>query len=162
MRTRIALAAAMAVSFTIITLQPTAVVVHRAGATPAGARAVAYDQPLAPPVTDTAPAVAPPPVGAWDWLARTAAAAEPPPPPTDATTTATADWQCIRVHESGDQYNSPAAPSGAYGIVQVTWHSNGFNGWPYQAAPAFQDALALKLYHEYGWGPWSSRSACGL
>jgi Transglycosylase-like domain len=80
----------------------------------------------------------------------------------DATSVDTADWQCIRIHESGDRYNSPAAPSGAYGIVQVTWHSNGFNDWPWMAAPAFQDFLALKLYNEFGWRPWSSRFACGL
>jgi Transglycosylase-like domain len=90
----------------------------------------------------------------------------PAPPPTqpitDATSTDTPDWQCIRVHESGDQYNSPSAPSGAYGIVSVTWRSNGYEGWPYEAAAATQDNLALKLFHEYGWQPWSTRFACGL
>jgi hypothetical protein len=86
----------------------------------------------------------------------------PPPPPTDATSTATADWQCIRTRESGDEYNNPAEPSGAYGILLVTWQSNGYSGWPYEAPAATQDALALKLYHEYGWAPWSSRYACGL
>lgn len=88
----------------------------------------------------------------------------PPPPPavSDATSTDTPDWQCIRVHESGDVYNDPARPSGAYGIELVTWQSNGYSGWPYQAPPAVQDALALKLYHEYGWLPWSTRFACGL
>jgi hypothetical protein len=86
----------------------------------------------------------------------------PPPPPTDATSTDTADWQCIRVEESGDRYNTPTAPSGAYGILDVTWLSNGYSGWPYQAPAATQDALALKLYNEFGWVPWSSRFACGL
>jgi len=86
----------------------------------------------------------------------------PPPPPTDATSTDTPDWQCIRTQESGDEYNNPTRPSGAYGILQITWNSNGFSGWPYQAAPALQDALALKLYNEYGWLPWSSRFSCGL
>ena len=42
---------------------------------------------------------------------------------TDSTSTATANWDCIRVHESGDRYNDPSAPSGAYGIISVTWHS---------------------------------------
>ena len=86
----------------------------------------------------------------------------PAPPPTDATSVATADWQCIRVHESGDRYNSVAAPSGAYGIIQVTWHSFGYQGWPYEAPAAVQDTLALRLYHLYGWHPWGSRWACGL
>jgi muramidase (phage lysozyme) len=81
---------------------------------------------------------------------------------TDATSTATPDWQCIRIHESGDRYNDPSAPSGAYGIVPVTWASYGYSGWPYEAPPAVQDALALRLYNEYGWQPWSSRYACGL
>lgn len=86
----------------------------------------------------------------------------PPPPPTDATSTDTPDWQCIRIEESGDQYNNPAAPSGAYGILEVTWLSNGYSGWPYQASATTQNALALKLYNEFGWTPWSSRFACGL
>jgi muramidase (phage lysozyme) len=80
----------------------------------------------------------------------------------DATSTATGDWACIRVRESGDRYNDPSAPSGAYGIISVTWHSYGYSGWPYEASPATQDALALKLYNRYGWQPWSSRNACGL
>ena len=86
----------------------------------------------------------------------------PPLPATDSSSTDTADWQCIRVHESGDRYNSPDAPAGAYGIIQVTWHAYGFSGWPYQSSAAVQDALALELYNEYGWRPWGSRWACGL
>jgi hypothetical protein len=86
----------------------------------------------------------------------------PPPPPTDATSTATADWTCIRDHESGDRYNSPAAPSGAYGILHSTWASMGMSGWPYQASSSTQDAIALDLYHRYGWRPWSTRFVCGL
>jgi hypothetical protein len=95
-------------------------------------------------------------------VATTVPAPPPTQPITDATSTATGDWQCIRVHESGDQYNSPSAPSGAYGIVTITWRSNGYYGWPYQASATTQDGLALKLYHEYGWQPWSTRYACGL
>ena len=86
----------------------------------------------------------------------------PAPPMTDASSTDTADWACIRVHESGDRYNSENAPSGAYGIVQMTWHSFGYSGWPYEAAASTQDALALHLYHLYGWAPWSTRYVCGL
>jgi hypothetical protein len=108
----------------------------------------------------TAAGVLPTTAPAQGGLAATAPA--PPPPPTDATSVATADWQCIRVHESGDRYNSVAAPSGAYGIIQVTWHSFGQPGWPYEAPAAVQDALALRLYSLYGWHPWGSRWACGL
>jgi hypothetical protein len=86
----------------------------------------------------------------------------PPPPVTDATSVDTADWMCIRVHESGDQYNSAAAPSGAYGILISTWREFGYSGWPYEAPASVQDEVALKLYARFGWAPWSSRFACGL
>lgn len=93
-------------------------------------------------------------------------AALPPAPPaqpiTDWTSVWTPDWQCIRIHESGDQFNDPAAPSGAYGIVEETWESFGFSGWPYEASPAVQNFVALELYRRWGWSPWSSRWACGL
>jgi hypothetical protein len=85
-----------------------------------------------------------------------------PVPLNDDNSVATADWQCIRVHESGDNYNDPNMPSGAYGILVSTWESFGYSGWPYQAAPAVQDAVALHLHAEYGFEPWSSRFACGL
>jgi hypothetical protein len=91
--------------------------------------------------------------------------APPPPPPvpvTDATSVDTADWMCIRIHESGDQYNSPAAPSGAYGILISTWREFGYSGWPYEAPASVQDQVALELYARFGWKPWSSRFACGL
>jgi hypothetical protein len=106
------------------------------------------------PVVAAAPAPAPVPV-AVPVAAPVAAAS-------DATTVNTGDWNCIRVHESGNRYNDSSAPSGAYGILASTWHSFGFSGWPYQAAPAVQDALALRLYSMYGFHPWSSRFACGL
>jgi muramidase (phage lysozyme) len=66
------------------------------------------------------------------------------------------------VHESGDRYNDPSAPSGAYGIIQPTWQSYGYSGWPYEASAATQDQLALQLYNQYGWQPWSSAPSCGL
>lgn len=80
----------------------------------------------------------------------------------DATSTNTANWDCIRVHESGNRYNDPSAPSGAYGMLFSTWSSLGFSDEPYQSDPATQDAMALKLYNEYGWQPWSSAPSCGL
>jgi hypothetical protein len=83
-------------------------------------------------------------------------------PQTDANSVYTANWACIRMRESGNRYNDPSAPSGAYGIIEQTWHSFGFTGWPYQAAPVVQDSLALRLYNMYGWQPWSSRYSCGL
>jgi hypothetical protein len=90
------------------------------------------------------------------------APSQPPVPLTDANDTDTADWQCIRVAESGDEYNDPTRPSGAYGILDSTWLAYGYSGWPYQAPPSVQNALALELYNRYGWQPWSSRFSCGL
>jgi hypothetical protein len=85
-----------------------------------------------------------------------------PAPVSDGTSVWTPDWECIRIHESGGLFNSPSAPSGAYGIVEVTWHSLGYGGWPYQAPAAQQNQAALTLYQRYGFSPWSSRYACGL
>ncbi len=160
MRIRIALTTAATVlsmiMFAITAPVPTGAAVIR------GVRSVSGFDALFSPPKATVPA----PSGAtarWaPLLAASAKAPAPPPPPTDATSTDTADWQCIRVRESGDSYNDPTKPSGAYGILEMTWRSNGFNGWPYEAAAALQDALALKLYSEFGWAPWSSRFACGL
>ena len=118
-----------------------------------GLVAAANTDTTTPVVATPAPAVVAVPV---------AAPVAPVAPVSDATSTATGDWACIRVRESGDRYNDPSAPSGAYGIISVTWHSYGYSGWPYEASPATQDALALKLYNRYGWQPWSSRNACGL
>jgi hypothetical protein len=115
--------------------------------------AAAAAAPAAAPVSPAATAVtATPPVTAAPAVV----------PINDSNSVATADWQCIRVHESGDNYNNPNMPSGAYGILISTWESFGYSGWPYQAAPAVQDALALRLHGEDGFGPWSSRFACGL
>lgn len=91
-----------------------------------------------------------------------APAPAPPPPVTDATSTTTPDWACIRLHESGDRFNTPAAPGGAYGFLEGTWLSLGYTGWPYQAPPAVQDKAVLYLYNELGWQPWSTRFVCGL
>jgi transglycosylase-like protein len=103
------------------------------------------------------------PVAVPAVVATPAAVTPPPPVPvTDENSVDTADWQCIRIHESGDNYNNPNMPSGAYGILISTWESFGYSGWPYQAAPAVQDALALRLHALYGFDPWSSRFACGL
>jgi hypothetical protein len=108
--------------------------------------------PATPAVTPAATPVTPP----------VAPVTPPPVPVTDATSVSTADWACIRVHESGDQYNNPSEPSGAYGILISTWRSFGYSGWPYEASPSVQDALALRLYSLDGFRPWSSRYACGI
>jgi hypothetical protein len=113
-----------------------------------------FRAPVTLPVASTAPATAPAPTPA--------PVAPPPIAITDANSVATADWMCIRVHESSDRYYSPAAPDGAYGILLSTWRSFGLSGWPYEAPASLQDHVALELYARYGFHPWSSRFACGL
>ena len=79
----------------------------------------------------------------------------------DATSTNTADWACIREHESGDNYAEGGG--GAYQFELGTWE--GLTGLPTPAEdspPAVQDAAALKLYAQRGWEPWTTRYVCGL
>jgi Transglycosylase-like domain len=120
---------------------------------------------LTAPPTSTTTSTTTPPAAPIVTTPATTPTTTPPvtaPPVTDATSVDTANWACIRVHESGDQYNSPAAPSGAYGILISTWRSFGYSGWPYEAPASVQDHVALELYARFGWEPWSSRFACGL
>ncbi len=84
-----------------------------------------------------------------------------PPGGSDATSTATADWACIRQHESGGNYS--VGNGGAYQFELGTWTS--LTGLPSPAQdypPAVQDAAALRLYSQRGWEPWTTRYVCGL
>jgi hypothetical protein len=79
----------------------------------------------------------------------------------DASSTNTADWACIRQHESGGNYSEHGG--GAYQFELGTWH--GLTGLPAPAEdypPAVQDAAALRLYSQRGWEPWTTRYVCGL
>jgi len=101
--------------------------------------------------------------------AHPAAAVVAPPAPapapatgsSDATSTNTADWACIRQHESGGNYAEGGG--GAYQFGNGTWTSLTGLPSPAQDYPAsVQDAAALKLYSERGWEPWTTRYVCGL
>jgi muramidase (phage lysozyme) len=99
--------------------------------------------------------------------AATAAAAAAPttaPSPgggSDATSTNTADWACIRAHESGGNYGE--AGGGAYQFEFATWNALTGLGSPAQdSPPSVQDAAALRLFDQRGWAPWTTRSVCGL
>jgi Transglycosylase-like domain len=79
----------------------------------------------------------------------------------DATSTNTADWACIRQHESGDNYS--VGNGGAYQFQLGTWTGlTGLSSPAEDYPPAVQDSAALKLYSERGWEPWTTRFVCGL
>jgi hypothetical protein len=105
-----------------------------------------------------------PPPAVQTQASTTAAPVAPAPAPgasSDATSTDTADWACIRQHESGDDYG--AGNGGAYQFEYGTWSA--LTGLPSPAEdypPAVQDAAALKLYAQRGWEPWTTRYVCGL
>jgi hypothetical protein len=87
--------------------------------------------------------------------------AAPPAGASDATSTNSADWACIRQHESGGNYS--VGNGGAYQFQLGTWTA--LTGLPSPAEdypPAMQDSAALKLYSERGWEPWTTRFVCGL
>jgi hypothetical protein len=79
----------------------------------------------------------------------------------DATTTDTADWACIRQHESGANYGEGGG--GAYQFELGTWEGlTGLSTPAQDSPPSVQDAAALRLFAERGWEPWTTRYVCGL
>ncbi|MDQ1394065.1 MAG: resuscitation-promoting factor RpfB [Acidimicrobiaceae bacterium] len=73
-------------------------------------------------------------------------------------------WACIRQKESGGNYatNTGNGYYGAYQFSERTWLGIGGSGYPNQAAPAVQDAMAQRLQQRSGWGQWSTHSLCGV
>lgn len=136
---------------------PSSVVAYRARADFLGREIAAWRAANPPPAPPAAPRALPAPAPVVE-----AAQVSPPTAVSDATSTTTPDWACIRLHESGDRFNTPAAPGGAYGFLEGTWLSLGYTGWAYQAPPSVQDEAVLFLYNELGWTPWSTRFVCGL
>jgi hypothetical protein len=131
------------------------VAAQAAAAQAASAATAARARVVAVPTQAPAPAPAPAPA------ATPAPTATSTGEVTDATSTGTADWACIRQHESNDNY--AVGNGGAYQFEFGTW--NALTGLPSPAEdypPAVQDAAALKLYSQRGWEPWSTRYACGL
>ena len=74
------------------------------------------------------------------------------------------DWYRLRVCESGNNYaiNTGNGYYGAYQFDLGTWRSVGGTGYPNDASPATQDALALKLWQSRGWSPWACARIVGL
>jgi hypothetical protein len=72
----------------------------------------------------------------------------------------------LRQCESTNRYNDPAAPAGAYGMLQgwslaLTYWTSKMDRYfghpsspPYTATPEQQDILASLLYQHHGTGPW--------
>jgi muramidase (phage lysozyme) len=71
---------------------------------------------------------------------------------------------CIRLRESGGNYAADTGNGyyGAYQFSESTWRSLGGTGYPNQASPATQDAMAQRLERRSGWGQWSTSSRCGV
>src|SRR6478735_235129 len=74
------------------------------------------------------------------------------------------DWLRLRQCESGNNYaiNTGNGYYGAYQFDASTWRAVGGSGYPHQASPAVQDALALTLYRQRGWSPWACARILGL
>ena len=89
----------------------------------------------------------------------------PPPPPSHGYTPAGGVWLQLRECESGDNYaeNTGNGYYGAYQFSQQTWSGLGLPSRPDLASPQTQDAAAMKLQAEVGWGAWPACSvAIGL
>jgi hypothetical protein len=117
----------------------------------AGAARLALPPPLRAPPVGTFPAPAPAPT--------TTATSAPPAPLVEPPSPPGGIWACIREKESGNNYRAPGG--GAYQFQIPTWQSLGGTGLPEDAAPAVQDAMAIKLQQRSGWSQWTTAAACG-
>jgi Transglycosylase-like domain len=70
-------------------------------------------------------------------------------------------WLQLRECESGDNYQANTGNGfyGAYQFSQQTWTDLGYPGRPDLEPPAMQDAAAMKLQAEAGWGQWPACAA---
>ena len=119
----------------------------------------------AAPTSTTSPPTTSPPVTTSP--ATTSPATTSPPttsPPTTSPPTTVAPtgngsggvWYELRMCESGDNYQADTGNGyyGAYQFSEQTWTSLGYPGWPYLEPPAMQNAAAIQLQAEAGWGQW--------
>lgn len=82
---------------------------------------------------------------------------------TPTSSSVAAIFACIRQHESGGNYRIDTG-NGYYGAYQFslqTWRAIGGVGYPDDASPATQDAMAYRLLARAGWGQWSTARVCG-
>lgn len=131
----------------------------------------AHVGPTAAPTTTTVPATTT--TAAPSTTVTTAVHAQPRPAPAPVLQTqpvpggVSAFLQCVRWHESGNQYHAGSA--GAYGILVSTWQNRtlGYSArygtaTAGAASEAAQDAAARDLFARYGPKPWSTRHLCGM
>jgi hypothetical protein len=91
----------------------------------------------------------------------TTAAPPVPTPPVSSGAGAGGVWLQLRECESGDNYRANTGNGfyGAYQFSQQTWNNLGYPGRPDLEPPAMQDAGAMKLQAEAGWGQWPACAA---
>jgi hypothetical protein len=82
-------------------------------------------------------------------------------PPASSGAGAGGVWLQLRECESGDNYQANTGNGfyGAYQFSQQTWNNLGYPGRPDLEPPAMQDAAAVKLEAEAGWGQWPACAA---
>jgi hypothetical protein len=70
-------------------------------------------------------------------------------------------WLQLRECESGDNYRANTGNGfyGAYQFSAQTWSNLGYPGRPDLEPPGMQDAAAMKLQAESGWGQWPACAA---
>jgi len=106
-------------------------------------------QPQLAPAPAPAPTPAPAPVS------------PAPAPPVTSGGGAGGVWLQLRECESGDNYQANTGNGfyGAYQFSAQTWADLGYPGRPDLEPPAMQDAAAMKLQAEAGWGQWPACAA---
>ncbi len=119
---------------------------------------------VGPPSPSGPPSSAHPPVAASPAPPPPIAPPPAPPastPPASGGGYAGGNWSRLRSCESGDNYqeNTGNGFYGAYQFSESTWSGLGYPGRPDQEPPAMQDAAAMKLQADSGWGQWPACSA---
>ncbi len=98
--------------------------------------------------------------------AKSGAISAPSPPARPAAVAAALGgvWACIRDRESGGNYAADTGNGyfGAYQFSEATWRGVGGTGYPDEAPPAIQDAMAQRLQQRAGWRQWSTHARCGV
>jgi Transglycosylase-like domain len=135
------------------------------------AAAIAAAAPRPTPATQPAPATQGLPVNngvvrvVQTIVSAQASTAAPAPtpvaPPVSSGAGAGGVWLQLRECESGDNYreNTGNGFYGAYQFSQQTWNNLGYPGRPDLEPPAMQDAGAMRLQAESGWGQWPACAA---